>query len=77
MVDSHGAAFEPRPQKTPCRVAPRQYSAARIAGASRAMRASGGWDVEAGVPGRVRVAAALSVLLWIGVIACGRLLAYT
>lgn len=42
-----------------------------------AMRASGGWDVEAAVPGRVRVAAALSVLLWIGVIACGRLLAYT
>ena len=42
-----------------------------------AMRASGGWDVEAGVPGRVRVAAALSIVLWLSVIACGRFLAYT
>jgi len=42
-----------------------------------AMRASGAWDVEAGVPARVRVAAALSILLWLSVIACGRLLAYT
>ena len=42
-----------------------------------AMRASGGWDVEAGVPGRVRVAAALSIALWFSVIACGRFLAYT
>ena len=28
-------------------------------------------------PTRVRVAAALSIVIWIGVIACGRLLAYT
>jgi hypothetical protein len=42
-----------------------------------AMRTSGGWDVEAGVPGRVRVAAALSIVLWLSVIACGRFLAYT
>lgn len=42
-----------------------------------AMRASGAWDVATGIPGRVRVAAAASILLWIAVIACGRLLAYT
>ncbi|MEO8487999.1 MAG: DUF6644 family protein [Betaproteobacteria bacterium] len=42
-----------------------------------AMRASGAWDTDAGPPARVRVAAALSILLWFGVIACGRLLAYT
>lgn len=42
-----------------------------------AMRASGDWDVESRVPGRVRVAAALSIVLWFAVIACGRFLAYT
>ena len=42
-----------------------------------AMRASGAWDTDVGPPARVRVAAAVSILLWFGVIACGRLLAYT
>ena len=28
------------------------------------------------LPGRIRLAAALSILMWLGVIACGRLLAY-
>jgi len=42
-----------------------------------AMQRSGAWDTDAGPPARVRVAAAASILLWIGVIACGRLLAYT
>ncbi len=41
-----------------------------------AMRAAGSWD--AGMPPpRVRWAAALSILLWTSVIACGRFLAYT
>ena len=34
------------------------------------------WPTDAAPPARVRIAAALSLLLWIGVIACGRLLAY-
>ena len=34
------------------------------------------WPVDGPPPRRVRIAAALSLLLWIGVIACGRLLAY-
>ena len=34
------------------------------------------WDVEVMPPLAARVAAALSLLLWISVIACGRLLAY-
>jgi len=34
------------------------------------------WAADAVPPTRVRVAAALSLALWIGVIACGRLLAY-
>lgn len=34
------------------------------------------WDVEAAPPVAARAAAALSLLLWISVIACGRLLAY-
>jgi hypothetical protein len=42
-----------------------------------AMRAVGAWDTDAGPPPRVRLAAALSIVLWLGVIACGRLLAYT
>ena len=42
-----------------------------------AMQRSGAWDADAGPPARVRVAAAASILMWIGVIACGRLLAYT
>ena len=42
-----------------------------------ALQASAAWDVETGPPARVRVAAAASIVLWLGVIACGRLLAYT
>jgi len=42
-----------------------------------AMQSAGAWDADAGPPARVRFAAALSIVLWIGVIACGRLLAYT
>jgi len=41
------------------------------------MQRSGAWDADVGPPARVRVAAAASILMWIGVIACGRLLAYT
>ena len=42
-----------------------------------AMRAADAWDVDAGAPVAVRFAAALSIVLWLGVIACGRMLAYT
>jgi hypothetical protein len=41
-----------------------------------ALRSAGRWDLAILPPPRVRVAAGLSLLLWIGVIACGRLLAY-
>lgn len=41
-----------------------------------AMRHAAAWDT-ARPPPRVRLAAGLSILLWIGVIFCGRLLAYT
>jgi hypothetical protein len=34
------------------------------------------WDVTAPAPGAARAAALVSLALWIGVIACGRLLAY-
>ena len=34
------------------------------------------WPADALLPPRVRVAAALSLVLWMGVIACGRLIAY-
>ena len=34
------------------------------------------WDVGVPPPLRVRVAGALSLLLWTGVIVCGRLIAY-
>jgi hypothetical protein len=40
-------------------------------------RGSAAWDVDAMPPLTARAAAALSILLWISVIACGRLLAYT
>ena len=42
-----------------------------------ALQASAAWDTEAGPPARVRLAAGASIALWLGVIACGRLLAYT
>ncbi len=41
-----------------------------------AYRSAGGWDVERAAPAVARVAALLSLLLWVGVISCGRLLAY-
>jgi hypothetical protein len=39
-------------------------------------RSVSAWDVEVVAPGLARLAAALSLVLWTGVIACGRLLAY-
>jgi hypothetical protein len=35
------------------------------------------WDTDALPPVVVRVSAALSLLFWVAVIACGRMLAYT
>ena len=35
------------------------------------------WDVATPAPRRAKAHAALSLLLWVAVIACGRLLAYT
>jgi len=40
-------------------------------------RGAQAWDVDTMPPFAARAAAALSLLLWIAVIACGRLLAYT
>lgn len=40
-------------------------------------RGAAGWDVDAMPPAAARACAALSLLLWVSVIACGRLLAYT
>ena len=37
----------------------------------------GGWDSGRAAPASARVHAVLSMVLWLGVIACGRLLAYT
>jgi hypothetical protein len=42
-----------------------------------AMRGAVNWDVDAMPPPAARAAGALSLLLWVSVIACGRLLAYT
>lgn len=42
-----------------------------------AFRGAAQWDVEAMPPLAARLAAALSLLLWLSVIACGRLLAYS
>jgi hypothetical protein len=39
-------------------------------------RGAAGWDVDAMPPLAARACAALSLLLWVSVIACGRLLAY-
>lgn len=39
-------------------------------------RSVGDWDTEARAPGLARLAGGLSIVLWTGVIACGRLLAY-
>jgi hypothetical protein len=40
-------------------------------------RGASGWDVNRMPPVAARMSAALSLLLWVSVIACGRLLAYT
>jgi len=40
-------------------------------------RGAAEWDVNRTPPAAARLSAALSLLLWISVIACGRLLAYT
>ena len=42
-----------------------------------AFRTVAQWDTGAAPPARVRIAAGVSIIIWIGVIACGRLLAYT
>jgi hypothetical protein len=42
-----------------------------------ATRARASWDLDAGPPTRVRIHAIASLAIWAGVIACGRLLAYT
>jgi hypothetical protein len=39
-------------------------------------RAVGDWDTEVAAPAPARAAAVVSLALWVGVIACGRLLAY-
>ena len=39
-------------------------------------RSVGSWERELAAPGAARVQALVSILLWIGVISCGRLLAY-
>ena len=40
-------------------------------------RSAADWDVNRKPPAAARLSAALSLLLWVSVIACGRLLAYT
>lgn len=40
-------------------------------------RGAAAWDVERMPPAAARIAAGLSLALWLSVIACGRLLAYT
>ena len=40
-------------------------------------RGAADWDVNRAPPAAARIAAALSLALWVSVIACGRLLAYT
>lgn len=42
-----------------------------------ALRGAAAWDVERMPPPAARVAAVLSLALWLSVLACGRLLAYT
>jgi len=39
-------------------------------------RGVAGWDIAAGVPGAAKLHALASLLIWAGVLACGRLLAY-
>jgi hypothetical protein len=44
---------------------------------SRVFRSVSRWDVGAAAPAAARIAAALSLVCWLAVISCGRLLAYT
>ena len=39
-------------------------------------RSVDGWNIATNAPGTARAAAALSIAIWIGVITCGRLIAY-
>jgi len=39
-------------------------------------RGAASWDANAAVPAAAKIHAALSLLLWIAILACGRLLAY-
>lgn len=41
-----------------------------------AYRDASSWDNYRGAPAKAKVATALSLVLWLGVISCGRLLAY-
>jgi len=54
------------------------FAAATNAAAFHATAGLGGarWDVDAGPPALARASGAASLVLWISVIACGRLLAY-
>ena len=40
-------------------------------------RSVASWDTDAAAPLGARVSVALSILVWLSIIACGRLLAYT
>jgi hypothetical protein len=40
------------------------------------LRDTRGWDIDTTTPLAAKVAGGLSIALWIGVVACGRLLAY-
>jgi len=40
------------------------------------LRDTRGWDIGASTPLAAKVAGGLSIVMWIGVVACGRLLAY-
>jgi hypothetical protein len=41
-----------------------------------AYRSVGAWDLTGRVPGAARAAALSSIVIWVGVITCGRLIAY-
>jgi hypothetical protein len=43
---------------------------------SRFQKSQGAWDAELVPPGKVRAAAAISLLAWVAVITCGRFIAY-
>jgi hypothetical protein len=43
---------------------------------SRIQKSQGAWDADPAPPNKVRAAAAISLLIWCGVIVCGRFIAY-